>query len=339
MSLDVTIAICAYNAAKRLPATLEALGRMRVPSGVGWELLIIDNRSTDDTAAVARELGERLKLPLILLHEPKPGVKEARRLAAERARGALLCYVDDDTLVAEDWMEALLAFMADHPRAGLIGARIDPLFEDPASVPPDFQKRFADGLAIRNSSWEPRQLIAPREDPPPTAGMVLRTPLARQLLLEIGCQLAGHTGGKLINGEDTEMGLVAQRLGWEVWYAPSLKMQHVLPASRLTEAYLQKLIAEGAQSGPWLDYLRGKEPQRSRLAYLGRAAGWKFKAMRMSLLGKLRSSHEHGAKYPFWARMYHHTALGYWNLARSYPFARLERLLASARSEKGAVTR
>jgi GT2 family glycosyltransferase len=336
MQLDLTLAICAYNAQQRLPTALEALARQSA-QGIGREVLVIDNNSTDATAATAQQMGQSLGLPLRVIHEPQPGLAAARRRAAVEARGRYLSYVDDDNLVELDWTEQCVTFLDEHPRCGVVGGRIDPLFEDPAARPADFQEHFAMALAIRDFGPQARQLIPPADDPPCGAGMSGRTAVFRQVLCEIGLALSGRKGKRLSSGEDTEIGLLIHRLGWEMWYTPTLRMSHVLPSSRLTQQYLQRLIAGGAQSAAWLDYLRGKQPRCSRVAALGRYLRCRVQSMQMALLQRLRPRHPHAARYPAWAAQYNGQAAGYLDMALHDPAGRLERSLYRLRGASAAT--
>ena len=325
--MDLSIVICAYNAQRRLPGVVEALARQEA-GDLRWEVVVIDNASKDRTGEVARGFEGKIAASLRVIREEKPGLIEARRRGAREARGRYISYIDDDNWVAEDWARRCVEFLDANPKVGFIGGLIEPLFEIPASRPTDFHERFADGLAIRELGPEAKKLAPPRSDPPPGAGLTGRIELVRRILLEIGCMLQGHTGGKLTNGEDTEMGLIAQRMGWETWYVPALRMKHVMPPGRLTETYLRKLIADGAQSGPWLDYLRGKEPEQSRWSYLARWGLWRMRAGKMALLGWLRKTgHEHSELYPFWRDMYRSRASGYWAMAMNDPVRKLRRTL------------
>ncbi len=321
--LDLTLAICAHNAEKRLPETLAHVVRQGVPSNLSWELIVIDNASKDDTSAVAESFADRIP-NLRVIREDRAGLVHARKRAALEARGRIIAFVDDDNWLESDWIAQAVAFLDAHPAVGFIGGKIDAHFEDPVTKPPDFDERFRDGLAIRDFGDRPQRLLAPHVDPPPGAGLTGRTPLVRQILVDIGCQLVGHSGGKLCNGEDTEMGLIAQRLGWETWYVPALKMRHVLPPGRLTDEYLCRLIADGAQSGPWLDYLRGRAPRRSRPGYAIESIKWSAKAAKMRLLSVIRPNHPDAAKYRFLVGFFGSTAAGNRALARWYPFKRMD---------------
>jgi glycosyltransferase involved in cell wall biosynthesis len=329
MPVELTVAICAHNAAGRLPAALEALGRMK--GTTSWECLVVDNASSDDTPRVAEDIGRRLALPLRVVSEPVAGHTRARKRAAVEARGELLSFVDDDNLVSPDWAESCVAFFAAHPSAGVIGGKIEPVFEEPDSIPEDFQEHYAQALAIRDMGEAEVKLALPADDPPCGAGMTGRTAVFRQILLEVGCHLAGRRGGALTSGDDTEIGLLAQKLGWETWYSPTLKMGHVLPARRLTREYLDRIIAAGAFSTPWLDFLRNKEPKRSRASNALVAARWRLAAARISLVGKLKGpNHPDAGRFGFWYDLFCNRAAGYFDLARNDPAGRLAVALANA---------
>ena len=328
MASDLTIALCAFNSARRLPRALEAIAAMRTPGT--WECLVIDNRSSDGTGTVAAEIGKRLGLPLRVIREDRPGLIEARRRAAQEAGGAILSFVDDDNVVEADWGRTCIEFFAAHPKCGIAGGKIAPIFEDPASRPEDFEKMYAQALAVRDMGKRARQLTPPADDPPCGAGMTGRTEIFRRVLLEIGCRLSGRKGKALTSGEDTEIGLLIHKLGWEMWYVPELRMGHVLPASRLTREYLDRLIAGGARSSAWLDYLRGREPERGRLAYLGRWARGEALAAKMSLVGWMKGKkHPQASRFGFWSARYRAEAAGYLEMAVRQPARRLEKVLAA----------
>jgi glycosyltransferase involved in cell wall biosynthesis len=323
MAVELTVAICAHNAAPRLPAALQALSQMRADPSK-WECLVIDNASTDDTRAVAKDFAQRLNLPLRVVNEPIAGHTRARRRAVIEAAGELLSFVDDDNLVSPDWAANCLAFFAAHPAAGIAGGKIDAVFEDPPSVPPDFQTRFAMALAIRDMGETGRPLKLPDNDPPCGAGMTGRTALFKTILLDIGCHLTGRRGGALTSGDDTEIGLLAQKLGWETWYTPALKMGHVLPARRLTQSYLDGIVAAGAFSTPWLDFLRNREPFRGRVSNALIAARWQLEAARIRMIGKVKGSHHPDAgRFPFWYDLFRNRAAGYFDLAWHDPAGKL----------------
>ncbi len=339
---DVSVVICAYNAAARIERAIEHIARQQCDLPRGWELVIVDNRSTDNTHDKAAAVCKRLWLPVLILKEHQPGKIHALRRAARAAQGRLLCLVDDDNLLAPDYLANAAAFFESHPRAALVGGRIEAEFEDPSMVPADFAERFAHALAVRDLGPTPMRLTPPAHDPPPGAGSVVRTALLRQVLDDVACYLSGPQGNKLSRGEDSEIGLVLHHLGWQYWYEPSLSMKHVLPASRLTTEYLDRLIIDGSESYIWLQWLRGAERRRSRVGYAMRGAALALASLKQDLLFKLRNRPGRTASPPdqrlwFYAAMHRAWAISCWRLALDDPFSRFEASITKLCEQKAAV--
>src|SRR4051812_27689648 len=99
MSLPrASVCLCTHNGAGRIGPVLEALAQQTAPRDA-FEVLVIDNASTDDTAAfVERFLQEHFPATGRCVHEANPGVTFARRRAALEARGEFVCYLDDDNV-------------------------------------------------------------------------------------------------------------------------------------------------------------------------------------------------------------------------------------------------
>jgi GT2 family glycosyltransferase len=334
MVVDLTVAICGHNAERRLPSCLDAISLQRFERETTWDVLVVDNASTDATASIASSYRSRIEQAgghLTIVREDRKGLIFARERAAQDAHGELIAFVDDDNLIAPDFVEQAVAFFRRRHRCGLAGGRIEPAFEDESTRPPDFNDRFADALACRDHGDTERQLIPPTDDPPPGAGLVGRARVFRTALLEVGCVLTGRSGKRLTSGEDTEIGLIAHRLGWELWHTPALKLRHVMPPGRLTQAYLDRIIAGGSRAEAWLDLLRGKTPIRSRPAWATVAARHEIASARFALLAALRKNHPHALRYLFWRNLYHGRATGYWQLALHNPWEKLQQKLRGVR--------
>ena len=122
----VTVAICTWNRAEFLDQTLAEMHKLRIPAGVDWELLVVNNHCTDDTNEVtARHAG---KLPLRPLFEAKQGLSPAHNCAIQAARGELIVWTDDDVLVDPDWLDAYCQAAAQWPEATFFGGNIQPWF-------------------------------------------------------------------------------------------------------------------------------------------------------------------------------------------------------------------
>ena len=123
--MSVTVAICTWNRSAELRKTLDRMRELEVPVAVEWELLIVNNGSTDDTDAVVESFNGLL--PVRLLHEPAPGLSRARNVAIAEAKGDVLLWTDDDVVVGPRWMTALLAGLQSLA-AGLVFGRSEPVW-------------------------------------------------------------------------------------------------------------------------------------------------------------------------------------------------------------------
>jgi glycosyltransferase involved in cell wall biosynthesis len=129
----LSIALCTRDRAAKLPNCLDSLARMRVPAGVAWELIVVDNGSVDTTAQILRDFQAKDVLPMRLCFEPRPGLSIARNHALAAARGEIIAFTDDDCRVAPDWLAVLAQEFARDPTLWLLGGRVE-LF-NPADRP------------------------------------------------------------------------------------------------------------------------------------------------------------------------------------------------------------
>ncbi len=98
---DLCVAICTWNRSARLAATLAALRRCRIPPGLRWEILVVDNNSTDDTRRTVQSI---VDLPVIYLFEPEQGLARARNRAIRECRAPFLVFTDDDVEPSAEWV-------------------------------------------------------------------------------------------------------------------------------------------------------------------------------------------------------------------------------------------
>lgn len=239
VSLDFTVAICTYNGENRIPLVLEALLGQTGTEGLTWEVIVVDNNSKDETAAVVKSFSQRWPQtsPLRYAFEPHQGASFARQHAIEVAHSSLVGFLDDDNVPLPNWVSAAHRFAQEYPQAGVYGSRIQGEFESP---PPPHFERISAYLALTERGNEARIYDPKHKVLPPGAGMVVR----RQAWLEQVppvLSLGGHSGGREA-GEDLEVVLYIQRAGWQVWYNPHMRLFHRIPSSRLERAYLIRLF-------------------------------------------------------------------------------------------------
>src|SRR5262245_17549789 len=121
MEIDVSIVICTRNRASRLSGTLGALRALRTDHR--YEVIWVDNASTDDTAAVLkRELGDDPTARYVF--GERMGLGAARNVGWKASRGKIVAFTDDDCRPSPDYVDAMVAAFSDYPDVGVIGGRI-----------------------------------------------------------------------------------------------------------------------------------------------------------------------------------------------------------------------
>lgn len=261
--LGVSFLLCTYNGATRLAETLACLAAQSVPAGIAWEIIFVDNASTDGSAQLACDSWTALgsPAPLRQLHELRPGYKVAMQRAIEQVAYRYACIVDDDNRLDADYLRTAVNLMETHPHIGILGGPNTASFEGSApawfSV---FQHCYASGPQFNRVGGS----FAPLVDGPVGrnvlwgAGMVVRAEVWRQLHAHGFTSLfTGRQGGvNLTAGEDDELCYAAQLLGYQVWYSKRLHLRHHMAANRLTETYRDRLVQASARSATRLNAYR-----------------------------------------------------------------------------------
>lgn len=229
MTKLVSVVICTWNRAKLLGQTLESFLRLRIPEGMSWELLVVNNNCTDDTDQVVNQYAGRL--PVVLCHEPRPGKSNACNHAIARAGGEIILWTDDDVIVDPDWlMETVKAF--EDYQADLVFGKVLPWWETP---PPSwYSEQFAGMFALLDYGSQPF-VVTERRHQPYGVNMAMRSDVFRKLggfTNEVG--MLKNTGGGC---EDLEIFCRVMDRGLRVAYTPKAALQHFIPQQRCTKAF------------------------------------------------------------------------------------------------------
>ncbi|MGD1030240.1 MAG: glycosyltransferase [Opitutaceae bacterium] len=287
--MQFTVILPAHNPDPgRLRRVLSGLGAQTLPSGER-EILLIDNSSQPPIGAGAianAPAGTRI------VREESLGLTAARLRGFAEARGDLLALVDDDNVLAPDYLEAAARCFAADPRLGAAGGRCLPEFESP---PPPWTREFDGLLALRDPGGQPQRATwegaASRQYPPCApvgAGMVLRRPAAEAyaaaLASDPGRRAFDRAGRQLVSGGDNDLVMTALETGWAVAYRPELALAHLIPASRVQRTYLGALNRAIARSWvrvlalhgivPWPGIARSTVRIRQARAWL-RSGAWR----------------------------------------------------------------
>ncbi len=136
--MDFTVIICTYNRSGNLQSCLQHLVNQQGVEQIDWEVLIVDNNSSDDTRQEVERLAAELPIKIRYAFESKQGLNYARNTGVQSSDGKYFCYVDDDILVSQDWLAALYNALESND-ADAVGGRIhlDPDIKLPLWVTPE----------------------------------------------------------------------------------------------------------------------------------------------------------------------------------------------------------
>ena len=241
---EVTVILCTYNRARLLEDTLAALALQHTPSPLTWELLVVDNNSTDDTRAVVEAFARIAPMPVRYLYEPIQGKSNALNTGVAVARGDILAFTDDDVTPTADWVARTSSIVRQRAADGA-GGRILPRWSSPPPTWLASDRTLLSLLALQDLD-QPCSVTAENRVLIFGANMVLR----RDVFLDVGPfnTAKGRLGTKLADGEDTELIDRAVAAGKRIIYDPSLVVWHRIGPNRLRKRYFRKLRFDASES-------------------------------------------------------------------------------------------
>ncbi len=229
----VSIIICTFNRSRLLDQTLAQFRSLDVDGCADWEILVVNNNSTDETNAVIRRHSGNL--PLRRLWEPRPGKSYAANLAVREAKGDLLLWTDDDVLVDPGWLNAYVQAAREHSLASFFGGPITPWFE---SEPPEW---IANNLPLVGCCYAVRAGFTEALTPINEAYLPYGANMATRRHCFDGCAFdtrIGPKGDTEIRGEETALLQKLLLRGLQGLWVQGAKVQHFIPRERLTEQFI-----------------------------------------------------------------------------------------------------
>lgn len=253
----ISVLICSHNPkGEYLTRILEAL-RKQTFDQCKWELLLIDNASRLPLREVFDLSWHSSGRHLLV---DKLGKTHALLLGIEEAQSDILLIVDDDNVLAPDYLEKVFTIFQENFFLGVIGGVIEGEFE---VEPPKWSLPYLHYLAIIDKGDRPLHALTPALNfyIPPGAGMGIRKTVAeyyaRQIKADSVRQGLDPVGDKLSRAGDTDLALCAFDVGFARGYCPQLKLKHLIPKNRLEPEYMERLIEGSSYSLSLLSLIRG----------------------------------------------------------------------------------
>lgn len=230
MSLGVSVIICCYNSEARIVPTLHHLSRQEVPENLFWEVIVVDNASTDNTVLVATRswVSKSSNVLFKIVNQPIPGLSHARKKGIENSSYDILIFCDDDNHFQNDYVTKAFQIMIARPEVGIAGGLSKPKFTvNPGKWICDFYAALAIGESGKPDSYVNWVF---------GAGMILKKRIFNELRTRnISFLLSDRVGKKQTSGGDSEMCLLVRFLGYKVYYSSQLVFEHCISTHRLTK--------------------------------------------------------------------------------------------------------
>jgi glycosyltransferase involved in cell wall biosynthesis len=237
--VTASVIVCTYNRADSLKDTLDSLVRQRVPDDVSWNVIVVDNNSTDHTQEMVSRYRDNGCVGIRYVFEGRQGLSQARNTGISEADSEYVLFTDDDVVVAEDWVaQAIAAFR--ETDADIVGGRVLPLWQ---TQPPKWlTEKLYVYLALLDygdtGCYLERRVFN-------GANMAFNSmTLMKSSLFNI---LLGRNSDKLYSGEEGELMCAIRNSGGTLYYAPQLVVYHKVPRERMEKAYFIRWVQDQAE--------------------------------------------------------------------------------------------
>ncbi len=235
--IRISLIIATYNRAEALLRALESVVQQTLPP-TEWECVVVDNRSTDDTAARFAEFAAlHPEKQLRMVREEQQGLSHARNCGIEAARGELIAIIDDDERINPDFLAAYVELFDRYPEAMSAGGRVIASYEE--CPRPRWMSRFTEEPIANPMNYGDVVREFPHGRIPAGGNMAFR----REVFSRHGLfnPTLGRIGDRLIGGEESDLFERLGKAGAKCYYVPKAVMWHLIPARKLTRQYLENL--------------------------------------------------------------------------------------------------
>lgn len=235
-----SVVVCTRNRGRVLADSGAALMAIDYPPG-RWEVLIVDNGSTDDTLEVAHAIARGRPDLVRVIEERELGLSATRNAGIRHAQGEIIAFADDDAFPDPEWLRTLAEALV-RENAMVVGGAVEPWFQGEL---PDW---FAGHYLAYVSAWEkgPEIQELTYNDYPRGANMAFRREVF-ELFGYFSTHL-GYKGTSLVPGDEIELCLRVERGGGRILYVPGARVRHFTATERLTPQWLERRFAGQAES-------------------------------------------------------------------------------------------
>ena len=241
----ISIILCCYNSKELLAPTLKHIADQENADFFPWELILVDNASTDGTGDYAINLWESLNCtaPLKVISEINPGLINARITGLKQSAYDYAIFCDDDNWLEKSYIANAYRIISTNPRIGICGGLGEGVYAT-GSKPDWLSENIAAGYALGPQANIEEGPIANDRFFLYGAGMVVRKILVENVYNDFNHSnllLSGRKGKTLAAGDDSAICFFILMTGYQLWYSSHLKFKHYLVERRLSKDYTKRM--------------------------------------------------------------------------------------------------
>jgi len=251
----ISVIIPTYNRSSLLRMTAQSFFSQSYPPDK-WELILVNNGSTDNTFSEIESLAEG-RPGVIGLEEPRRGAHFARNSGALAARGEILYFTDDDMLADPELLATIVTGFVPRANVGSVTGRVLPRWE--TEPPVWILQHCRNSLLSLNDLGE--SLIVSDHDP---GVFSCHQAILREAFFRAGGFNPDTNAGEFTGDNETGLNIKVRKLGYRFAYVGASVTHHMIPRARMTQRYLNSRLADQGFCDSYTDY-RALLPGRPRL--------------------------------------------------------------------------
>ena len=230
--MDISIIVCTYNRVDNLKDCFDCLASQEISSNFSWEVLLVDNNSSDHTQQFTQDYAAQCNFLLRYTFESKQGLSHARNHGINASSGAILIFIDDDIRVSRNWLQSIYNTF-DTQQCDSVGGRIH--IESAAKLPKWIKPELYGFLGYQDFGNEPHPIDGYKEFPF-GGNMAIRRSIFNKVGLfdtEMGRKGTGLKKEELFKGEETDFFHRLADAGGKFYYQPDALVLHKILAHQL----------------------------------------------------------------------------------------------------------
>ena len=231
-SYHISLIICTYNREKFLPEALESIAHQTLNAGK-FELIIVDNRSTDNTAIISRQfIDNHPAINIKYCFEENKGLSFARNRGIAEADAPIISYIDDDVILPPAYLETVINFFTKHTDAVGMGGKVIPKYEDGSE--PVWMNKYLNGFVAKVDYGNSIVKFNEKMRYPAGCNMTYK----KDVLIKAG----GFNNELKFRSDDKYIFYKIKLISNDIYYLPDAWLYHYIDHDRLQMQNFKKLF-------------------------------------------------------------------------------------------------